>query len=183
MTQVMHFWGTGKDGLTHLYAVGEPLIPICADPAPFEPSLNLTTDDKIICFHCKKLFLNFQDKFLVKLFPDIYETKETLIKTVFQLLGERIHKNAVAKGFWEEERNFGEMIALMHSELSECLEGHREDANDYHLPQFKNITVEFADVIIRILDTCFVLNLPLSDALLEKITYNETRPRKHGKRY
>ena len=32
------------------------------------------------------------------------------------------HENAVAHGFWEEDRPFAEQIALMHSELSEALE-------------------------------------------------------------
>ena len=32
------------------------------------------------------------------------------------------HANAVAHGFWEEDRPFAEQIALMHSELSEALE-------------------------------------------------------------
>lgn len=43
-------------------------------------------------------------------------------------LAKRIYDNADAHGFWPEEgRNFGEMISLMHSELSEALEEHRED--------------------------------------------------------
>ena len=37
-------------------------------------------------------------------------------------LGERINDIAKEKGWWDEERNNGEMIALMHSELSEALE-------------------------------------------------------------
>lgn len=41
-------------------------------------------------------------------------------------LAEKIHKIAKEHGFWDEERNFGEMVALMHSELSEALEAHRE---------------------------------------------------------
>ena len=36
-----------------------------------------------------------------------------------------IHQTAVDKGFWDDPRNMGEMIALMHSELSEALESHR----------------------------------------------------------
>lgn len=33
---------------------------------------------------------------------------------------------ATEHGFWDQERNYGEMIALMHSELSESLEEHRD---------------------------------------------------------
>lgn len=40
-------------------------------------------------------------------------------------LATEIHNNAVAHGFWDGDRNFGEQIALMHSELSEALEEHR----------------------------------------------------------
>lgn len=36
-----------------------------------------------------------------------------------------INRTAREHGFWDKERNFGEMLALMHSELSEALEEHR----------------------------------------------------------
>ena len=40
-------------------------------------------------------------------------------------LAKQINDNARAHGFWDGDRNFGEMIALAHSELSEALEEHR----------------------------------------------------------
>lgn len=33
-------------------------------------------------------------------------------------LAKEIHQNAVEHGWWEEERSFGEIVALCHSELS-----------------------------------------------------------------
>lgn len=43
-----------------------------------------------------------------------------------------IHENAVSKGFWDKERNIGEMLMLVTSELSEALEADRE--NRYYDP-------------------------------------------------
>lgn len=40
-------------------------------------------------------------------------------------LVQQAHQNAIDKGWYDEPRTFGEMIALMHSELSEALEDHR----------------------------------------------------------
>jgi NTP pyrophosphatase (non-canonical NTP hydrolase) len=73
------------------------------------------------------------------------------------------------------DRNFGEMIALCHSELSEALEGHRKDLQDDKLPHRKMIEVELADCVIRILDICAGLGLDLQGAFDEKMAYNAVR--------
>lgn len=73
------------------------------------------------------------------------------------------------------ERNKGEMIALMHSELSEALEGVRKGFKDDHLPQYDMETVELADTLIRIFDYAGGFNLPLGQALVDKLRYNQTR--------
>jgi hypothetical protein len=73
------------------------------------------------------------------------------------------------------ERNFGEVVALMHSELSEALEADRKGLRDDKLPHRDGREVEFADCIIRILDTAAALKLDVAGALIEKNRYNRQR--------
>lgn len=72
-------------------------------------------------------------------------------------------------------RNKGEMIALMHSELSECLEAVRKDLMDDHLPHRKGEEVELADLLIRVFDYAGAAGLDLDGAMQEKMAYNATR--------
>lgn len=50
-------------------------------------------------------------------------------------LSKQIHENAKAKGFWDKERNLGEMLMLIVSEVSEAMEADRED--NYYDPETK----------------------------------------------
>jgi hypothetical protein len=75
----------------------------------------------------------------------------------------------------EVSRNFGEVVALMHSELSEALEADRKGLKDDKLPHRDGREVEFADCIIRILDTAAALNLDVAGALIEKNRFNRDR--------
>ena len=72
-------------------------------------------------------------------------------------------------------RNFGELIALCHSELSEALEGDRKSLMDDKLPHRKSVEVELADCLIRIFDLAGAYNMDLDGAFWEKRAYNKTR--------
>ncbi len=101
-------------------------------------------------------------------------------KICFDQLQERIHLDAIVKGWWEEDRNDGEMIALMHSELSEALEALREGNPASTKIEASLVEEELADVVIRIMDYCERNNYNLADAIVKKVVFNKTRSYKHG---
>lgn len=72
-------------------------------------------------------------------------------------------------------RNVPEMLALIHSEVSEMLEGYRKRKMDDHLPHRLAIEVEAADVLIRMFDLSGYLGLDLDAAVAEKMAYNALR--------
>ncbi|NLL18810.1 MAG: hypothetical protein GX262_07265 [Clostridia bacterium] len=104
---------------------------------------------------------------------------------MLNILRDEIHRNAIEHGWWDEERSFGDILSLCHSELSEALEEHRNG----HLPTevyFSNeekpegIPVELADCIIRVLDYCGHEGIDIAQAVITKHEFNKTRPYRHG---
>lgn len=73
------------------------------------------------------------------------------------------------------KRNKGELLALIHSEISEALEGERKDLMDDKLPHRKMAEVELADALIRILDYAAGFGYDLQGAVDEKMAYNANR--------
>lgn len=87
------------------------------------------------------------------------------------------HDQASTAGWWPDKVNFNvaEKLCLIHSEVSEAMEGVRKDLNDDHLPNRKMVEVELADAVIRIFDLAGAMELDLGGALAEKLEYNKHR--------
>jgi len=102
-----------------------------------------------------------------------------------------IHQTAKDKGWWEKPRTTGDLIALMHSELSEALEefrtGHEpsevyysQDADNAGSEKPEGVMVEVADCIIRALDFAASHGVNLGEMVRSKMHYNNTRAYRHG---
>jgi NTP pyrophosphatase (non-canonical NTP hydrolase) len=82
-------------------------------------------------------------------------------------------ENAKSKGWHDEPRETGTLLALVHSEVSEALEADRKGDTE-------NFTEELADVCIRIFDLCGSRGIDLEAAIFDKMAKNRLRPHKHG---
>lgn len=117
-------------------------------------------------------------------------------------ISKEIHDVNVEKGFWDEKRNIGELLMLVTSELGEALEADRKgmkaEIENYNIITdaeggfssyaFRNCIKdsfedEIADAVIRLFDLATGLGIDLEFHIQQKLNYNKTRPKKHGKLY
>jgi len=95
------------------------------------------------------------------------------------------------KGWYDEDRSVGDMVALLHAEVSEMLEAYRtnkfESWEVESTPGFpaspvkpEGFKVEAADVFIRLLDMCARYDIDLWVEFRKKMDFNWTRPYRHG---
>ena len=99
-------------------------------------------------------------------------------------IAKSIYKDSVNHGFWKEEKNDGEAMALIHSEISEALEAMRNDnPSSSKIIEYSSVEEELADAVIRIMDYAFGKDLDVAGAILAKIEYNQSREYMHGKSF
>lgn len=135
-------------------------------------------------------------------------TTQTELCNSLNQLSKQVHQNNVEKGFWEGQKNVGELLMLVVSELGEAIEAHRkgkiasfnmlkhmqkegytwEDSNVSFKSAFEEeikdtFEDEIADAIIRLLDLSAGLGIDIGWHIDQKLNYNKSRPHKHGKAY
>lgn len=114
-----------------------------------------------------------------------------------------IHTNARAHGWWDgesdnwfqrlmvkigirrpaPERNIPEVLALIHSEVSEALEAYRVGDMSFRITKGgkpDGFPVELADIVIRVLDLAQFQGIDIERMMRAKHYYNIKRPLRHG---
>lgn len=101
-------------------------------------------------------------------------------------LADEIHQRNIDAGWWTDletgkpaERNMGEMLMLIVTEIAEAMEGVRKGIPDDKLPQYPMLNVELIDALVREFDVLGYLQrksgLTVGEVFLAKIEFNANR--------
>lgn len=113
-----------------------------------------------------------------------FELDLSAVQTAGMALTLQCYGLASSCGWWndvvtgeslEGKRNVPEMLCLIHSEISEAMEGYRKNSMDDKLPHRTMLEVELADALIRIYDMAGGMGLDVAGAMMEKLEYNRNR--------
>jgi hypothetical protein len=103
-------------------------------------------------------------------------------RTTFNNFALEVYNNNVKAGWYTDidtgepkERNVGEMLMLIVTEVAEGMEGDRKNLMDDKLPQYPMLAVELADAVIRIGDLAGYKGYPLGEIIEAKRAFNATR--------
>mgnify|MGYP003974498435 CR=1 FL=1 len=96
---------------------------------------------------------------------------------------DRLHKTAWDKGWHDKPRNYGEVLCLIHCEVSELMEAFRKGTLDDPCDKNNGLTCEqeeVADILIRVLDLAGSRGIDVERAVALKAEYNDGRAYRHG---
>ncbi len=113
----------------------------------------------------------------------------TSFTEAWRRVNDATYEIGTAAGFYGPgvQFNDGEKLALMHSEISEALEGLRggpfPGKPDDKLTHRPMVEAELADLVIRVMNYGRHRGLDVAGAVIEKAIFNASRPRLHGKKF
>lgn len=110
---------------------------------------------------------------------------QTMLREAAEFLQDTCYDASNTAGWWKDAAGndlranpmcFAQKLCLIHSEISEAMEGDRKSLPDDKLPHRPMREVELADALIRIFDLAGAYGLDLGGAIAEKLAFNSVRP-------